>query len=54
MRKLIFYLSFGTVLAINSQIYEYTNDFSRLFKEIGNREKIAMAEGILVPIENLQ
>lgn len=36
-RKLIFYLSFGTVLAINSQIYSYLNDLPRLMKEVGNK-----------------
>jgi len=40
-KKLLFYLSFGTVLAINSQIYSYTHDLPRLMKEVGNREKQA-------------
>jgi len=36
-KRLILYLSFGTVLAINSQVYAYSNDLTRLMKEIGNR-----------------
>ena len=36
-KRLVLYLSFGTVLAINSQVYGYSNGLSRLFKEIGNR-----------------
>lgn len=38
-KKLLFYLSFGTILAINSQVYSYINDLHRMMKEIGNREK---------------
>lgn len=36
-KKFLIYLSFGTVLAINSQIYSYMNELPRLMKEIGNR-----------------
>jgi hypothetical protein len=38
-KKLMMYLTFGTVLAINSQLYAYMNDLSKMMKEIGNREK---------------
>ena len=31
-KKLILYLSFGTVLAVNSQFYAYMNDLSKLMK----------------------
>ena len=44
------YLSFSTVLAIQSQVYAYVNDLSKLMKEIGNREKQAYEEGRLVQL----
>lgn len=36
-KRLFLYLSFGTVLAVNSQVYAYMNDLTKLMKEIGNR-----------------
>jgi hypothetical protein len=38
-KRLFIYLSFSTVLAVQSQAYAYVNDLSKLIKEIGNREK---------------
>ena len=36
-KRLIMYLSFSTVMAIQSQVYSYMNDLPNLMKEIGNR-----------------
>jgi hypothetical protein len=49
-KRLFMYLSFSTVLAIQSQVYAYVNDLSKLMKEIGNREKQAYEEGRLVQL----
>jgi hypothetical protein len=38
-KRLIIYLSFSTVLAVQSQVYAYANNLSKLMKEVGNREK---------------
>lgn len=36
-KRLILYLSFSTILAIQSQVYGYMNDLHKTMKEIGNR-----------------
>ena len=50
-KKLIFYLSFGTILAVNSQVYSYMNDLPRMFKEMGNMEKAAFDDGGVVEVQ---
>lgn len=50
-KKLVFYISFSTILTINTQVYSYMNDFSRLLKEMANRQKMAIDKGDLFQVE---